>query len=155
MASTDNEVDLVVKFAGKKGGGPDGQLIIDDVELSSSRDNRTRHGLGNEEVQHIERGNKTHTFSTTCMMNDAAAEAMRDIRNGDATTQAVYALHQDDSGSATWKDKADGMVWNEETMAEFMADPRGYIKGTKMSFAGLRKDEDIAAVTEYLKSFSQ
>jgi len=50
---------------------------------------------------------------------------------------------------------ADGMVWNEETMAEFMADPRGYIKGTKMSFAGLRKDEDIAAVTEYLKSFSQ
>jgi len=50
---------------------------------------------------------------------------------------------------------ADGMVWNEETMAEFMADPRGYIKGTKMSFAGLRKDEDIAAVTEFLKSFSQ
>jgi len=49
----------------------------------------------------------------------------------------------------------DGMIWNEETMAEFMADPRGYVKGTKMSFAGLRKEEDIAAVTEYLKSFSQ
>lgn len=50
---------------------------------------------------------------------------------------------------------AEGMVWNEETMAKFMADPRGYVKGTKMSFAGLRKDEDIAAITEYLKSFSQ
>src|SRR6056297_3379406 len=50
---------------------------------------------------------------------------------------------------------ADGMVWNAETLAEFLADPRGYVKGTKMSFNGLRSDEDIAAVVEYLKSYSQ
>jgi len=50
---------------------------------------------------------------------------------------------------------ADGMVWNEETLAEFLADPRGYVKGTKMSFNGLRKQEDISAVVEYLKSYSQ
>jgi len=115
--ATDNEVDLVVKFAGKKGGGVDGQLIIDDVELSSSRDNRTRHGIGNEDVQNIERGNKSHTFSTTCIMNDAAADGMRKIRDGNATTEAVYALHQDDDGNATWKDKADGMVWNDITLS--------------------------------------
>src|SRR6056297_600453 len=48
-----------------------------------------------------------------------------------------------------------GEVWNDQTMAAFMADPKGYVKGTKMSFRGLKKDEDIAAVTEYLKSFSQ
>ena len=46
-------------------------------------------------------------------------------------------------------------VWTEENMAAFLADPRGYVKGTKMSFAGLKSDEDIAAVTEYLKSFAQ
>lgn len=49
----------------------------------------------------------------------------------------------------------DGVVWTEETMAEFLAKPRSYVKGTKMSFPGLRSDEEIAAVTEYLKSFSQ
>ena len=48
-----------------------------------------------------------------------------------------------------------GMTWNEETIAAFMLDPKGYIKGTRMSFSGLRKDSDIAALTEYLKSFSQ
>ena len=48
----------------------------------------------------------------------------------------------------------EGMVWNEETMAAFLADPRGYVKGTKMSFRGLKDEEDIAAMTEYLKSFS-
>ncbi|KPP84722.1 MAG: cytochrome c [Rhodobacteraceae bacterium HLUCCO07] len=53
-------------------------------------------------------------------------------------------------------DMADeGMVWTEENMAEFLKKPRGYIKRTKMSFAGLRKDEEIAAVIEYLKSFPE
>ncbi|WP_101065339.1 c-type cytochrome [Roseovarius salinarum] len=48
-----------------------------------------------------------------------------------------------------------GTTWNEETLAKLLEDPMGYIKGTKMAFGGLRKEEDIAAVTEYLKSFSQ
>lgn len=49
----------------------------------------------------------------------------------------------------------DGIVWNEETMAAFLAKPKGFVKKTKMSFAGLKKDKDIVAVTEYLKSLSQ
>lgn len=48
-----------------------------------------------------------------------------------------------------------GGVWNEETLAAFLAKPRDYVKGTKMAFAGLRKEEEIVAVTEYLKSISQ
>ncbi len=46
-----------------------------------------------------------------------------------------------------------GLVWTDETLAEYLADPKGYIKGTKMSFVGLKKDEDIAAITAYLASF--
>ena len=48
-----------------------------------------------------------------------------------------------------------GGEWNAETLAAFLADPRGYVKGTKMSFAGLKKDEDIAAVTAYLSTFTE
>ncbi|MCT4556996.1 MAG: c-type cytochrome [Pelagimonas sp.] len=48
-----------------------------------------------------------------------------------------------------------GGTWTEENMAEFLKKPKAYVKGTKMSFAGLKKDKDIAAVTEYLKSFSE
>jgi cytochrome c len=50
---------------------------------------------------------------------------------------------------------AAGTAWTPETMAEFLAKPRDYVKGTKMSFAGLKKDDEIAAINEYLKSFSQ
>ncbi|KUF09284.1 c-type cytochrome [Pseudoponticoccus marisrubri] len=46
-------------------------------------------------------------------------------------------------------------VWTEETLAAFLENPRGYVKGTKMAFAGLRKAEEIAAVTEFLKSHAQ
>lgn len=47
----------------------------------------------------------------------------------------------------------EGRVWDEEALAGFLANPRSYMKGTKMSFAGLRSDEDISAIIAYLKSF--
>lgn len=109
---TTNELDLVVKYAGQKGGGDDGQLIIDDVELSESRDNRTRHGIGNEDPQTIERGNKTYTFSTTCFMNEAASDAIKAIKNGDALTEAVYIR---DDGVFTGK--SNGFVFNDLTVS--------------------------------------
>ncbi len=49
----------------------------------------------------------------------------------------------------------EGVVWNAETMAAFLEDPKGYAKGTRMSFRGLNKPEDLAAVTAYLESFSE
>lgn len=46
-----------------------------------------------------------------------------------------------------------GLVWSHESLAEFLADPKGYMKGTKMSFAGLKKPEEIDAVIAYLSTF--
>lgn len=48
---------------------------------------------------------------------------------------------------------AEGRVWDAEALAGYLADPRGYMPGTKMSFAGLRSDEEIAAITAYLSTF--
>jgi cytochrome c len=47
----------------------------------------------------------------------------------------------------------DGRVWDEESMTEFLASPKQYAKGTKMSFAGFKKEKDILSTIEYLKSF--
>ncbi|MCX7566135.1 c-type cytochrome [Sulfitobacter sp. F26169L] len=48
----------------------------------------------------------------------------------------------------------DGLVWSEAELAAFLEKPKDYLKGTKMSFAGLKKEEDQLAVIEYLKSFA-
>ena len=50
---------------------------------------------------------------------------------------------------------ADGKVWTAEEMAAFLAKPKSYMKGTKMAFAGLKKAEDLAAITVYLESFGE
>jgi cytochrome c2 len=46
-----------------------------------------------------------------------------------------------------------GLVWTEAELTAFLAKPKGYLKGTKMSFAGLRKKDDLITIIEYLKSF--
>lgn len=43
-----------------------------------------------------------------------------------------------------------GLVWDVATLQEYLKDPKGFLKGTKMAFAGLRKDEDLTAVIYYL-----
>lgn len=48
----------------------------------------------------------------------------------------------------------EGLVWNDETLAAFLAGPKKYIKKTKMGFAGLKKDADIEAVIAYLATFT-
>ena len=47
--------------------------------------------------------------------------------------------------------KEAGITWDEETIAAYIADPKGYIKGNKMAFAGLKKEDQIADVIAYLK----
>ena len=42
-------------------------------------------------------------------------------------------------------------TWTEEALIAYLKDPRGVVKGTKMVFAGLKKDEDLANVIAYLK----
>ena len=44
--------------------------------------------------------------------------------------------------------------WNFEEMNGYLIKPQSYIKGTKMAFAGLRKEKDRASVILYLNSKS-
>lgn len=46
-------------------------------------------------------------------------------------------------------------VWEPDTLAQFLEKPKAYAKGTKMSFAGLRSEEDRADVIAYLATFSE
>ncbi|MGC6485595.1 MAG: c-type cytochrome [Candidatus Puniceispirillales bacterium] len=50
--------------------------------------------------------------------------------------------------------KESGIVWDEETLDGYLEAPKKYVKGTRMSFAGLKKEKDRANVIAYLKTFS-
>lgn len=60
---------------------------------------------------------------------------------------------EDFNYSDAFMEKAEeGFEWTEETFSEYLSDPKGYIPGNKMSFAGLRKEEEIQNVLAYLES---
>jgi cytochrome c len=59
-----------------------------------------------------------------------------------------YSVPMVDAGKA-------GTTWDEASLAPYLKNPKGTIKGTKMAFVGLKSDEEIANVIAYLKQFSE
>ena len=47
-----------------------------------------------------------------------------------------------------------GKEWTFEEMNSYLIKPQAYVKGTKMAFAGLRKEKDRASVILYMNSKS-
>lgn len=48
---------------------------------------------------------------------------------------------------------AEGLVWDADSLTAFLTKPKDFIPGTKMTFAGLRKDEEIEDIISYLATF--
>jgi cytochrome c len=48
--------------------------------------------------------------------------------------------------------KAHAKPWTYDELAAFIASPASYIRGTKMSFAGYRRQEDQIAIVAYLRA---
>ncbi len=44
--------------------------------------------------------------------------------------------------------------WSYDSLDAFLAKPKAYIKGTKMSFSGIKKPRDRAAVIAFLRGLS-
>lgn len=46
------------------------------------------------------------------------------------------------------------ITWNEDTLFEYLENPKKYIPGTKMVFAGLKKPQERADLIAYIKDAS-
>lgn len=49
--------------------------------------------------------------------------------------------------------KNSGITWDEKTFADYIKDPKAKIPGTKMVFAGIKNEAEIASLWAYLKQF--
>jgi cytochrome c len=54
--------------------------------------------------------------------------------------------------SYTEANKNRGITWTRETMFEYLENPKKYIPGTKMIFAGLKKADERAHLIAYIES---
>jgi cytochrome c len=56
-----------------------------------------------------------------------------------------------DGYSYSKSNKESGIIWNDDTLFEYLLAPKKYIPGTKMVFAGLKKPADRKNLIAYLK----
>jgi cytochrome c len=49
--------------------------------------------------------------------------------------------------------KNSGITWDDAVFAEYIQNPKAKIPGTKMAFAGIKKEEEIKDLTAFLKQF--
>jgi cytochrome c len=49
--------------------------------------------------------------------------------------------------------KNSGLVWNEATFKEYIANPMAKIPGTKMAFPGIKNETEVRNLWAYLKQF--
>ena len=115
-------------------------------------------------------------FATAALIASMGAAAAQDLAAGENSFKKCLPCHSigEDaknkvgpelngidgrkSGTAegynyTEANKNSGITWNEEQFKEYIQDPRGKIKGTKMVFAGIKNETEIANLWAYLKQF--
>jgi cytochrome c len=49
--------------------------------------------------------------------------------------------------------KNSGLTWDEETFTRYIQNPQGVVKGTKMTYAGLKDPEKIKDLIAFLKQY--
>lgn len=48
--------------------------------------------------------------------------------------------------------KNSGILWSNQTLFDYLQNPKKYIKGTNMAFPGFKKEQDRADVVAYLNT---
>lgn len=101
------------------------------------------------------KGEKVFRKCQACHMVGADAQTKTGpILNGIIGRAAASV--EDFKYSPAMQEAADGgLEWTEENLAAFLTKPKDFMKGTKMTFAGLRKEADVANVIAYLASFGE
>jgi cytochrome c len=49
--------------------------------------------------------------------------------------------------------KNSGVTWDEASFAKYIADPKAFMPGNKMAFAGVKDEKDVKDLTAFLKQY--
>jgi cytochrome c len=51
--------------------------------------------------------------------------------------------------------KKSGITWDEKTLADYLKDPKGKVPATKMTYIGLRQEQQLEDMIAFLKKATQ
>lgn len=106
-------------------------------------------------AQDADAGRKVFKKCRSCHMIGEGAKKkvgphLNDVLGGVIGSQEGFKY-----SNALKKANGAGLVWDDANINEFLLKPKKFLKGTKMGFAGLRKEKDRQNIIAYLKQFSK
>jgi cytochrome c len=107
-------------------------------------------GLGTAQAQDAAAGEKVFAQCRTCHQvgpnaKNTIGPELNGIIGRKAGTAPAY--------SYTAANKNSGLTWDEETFETYIKNPQAVVKGTKMTYAGLKDEQKIKDLYAYLKQF--
>ncbi|SFQ60012.1 cytochrome c [Roseivivax halotolerans] len=101
-----------------------------------------------------EAGERVYRKCQAChMVGEDAQNRVGPQQNG-IIGREIAALEDFNYSDALVEKGEAGEVWTPENLNAFLENPREWAPGTKMSFAGLRKEEERADVIAYLAQYN-
>ena len=101
-------------------------------------------------AQDVAAGEKAFQKCRAChKVGEAAKNAVGPVLNGlfGRKSGVVAGYNYSDAN------KNSGITWDEPVFADYIKDPKGKIPGTKMSFSGIKNEQEIKDLTAFLKQF--
>lgn len=139
---------------------PDEEVATDEEELAAADDTTNTEGTDAEtaavetagaDPELIKAGENVFKKCKACHQVGEGAKNRSGPQLNGIVGRAIGAVDGFKYSKVFEAAAEEGRVWDEESLIAFLAKPKEYFKGTKMSFAGLRSDEDVAAVIAYLR----
>lgn len=110
-------------------------------------------GTGQSSVaQDVGAGGKSFNKCRSChQVGEAAKNTVGPVLNGlfGRKSGTIEGYNYSDAN------KNSGITWDESAFAEYIKDPKARIPGTKMSFAGIKNEQEIKDLTAFLKQFGK
>jgi cytochrome c len=106
---------------------------------------------GQASAQDAEAGKKVFSRCKACHTVDAPTNKVGPHLDGIVGRKAA-SLPNFVYSDAMKAKGAEGLVWDEANLTSYLTDPKGFIPGNKMAFAGVKKPEDLANLIAYLKT---
>lgn len=102
-------------------------------------------------AQDVAAGEKSFNKCRAChQVGETAKNTVGPILNGlfgrKSGTVAGYSYSDANKNS--------GLTWDDAVFSDYIKDPKGKIPGTKMSFAGIKNEQEIKDLTAFLKQFA-
>lgn len=106
-------------------------------------------------AQDVKLGEKVFKKCKAChAVGEGAKKKVGPILNG-VYGRAAGADEDFKYSKSMTEEGKNGLVWSDEALTAFLTKPKSVVMKTKMSFAGLKKEDDIVNIIAYLKTFSE